>query len=60
MKKKRFEKKLTLSKTTITNLDQSKMNKVQGGWRTIEKYCAIYSLTDACTWAPVCEGTYWC
>ena len=60
MKKKRYEGKLTLNKVTLTNLDQSKLNKVKGGYRTIEKYCAIYSLSDACTWAPVCEGTYWC
>ena len=65
MKKKRFEKKLMLSKTTLTNLDYSKMNKVHGGiltedGSTIDKICAIYSCGDACTWRPVCEGTFWC
>ena len=65
MKKKRFNKKLTLNKTTLTNLDFKKMREVYGandtdpGWRTIEKICQIYSCV-VCTWLPVCEGTYGC
>ncbi len=65
MKKKLFEKKLQLNKTTLANLDLSKMGKVRGGYDsepggTIDKICAIYSCGDACTWRPVCEGTFWC
>ncbi len=67
MKKKHLEKKLVLNKSTLSNLDLSKMSKVYGGLETdpsqgaatIEKLCAIYSCGDACTWRPVCEGTYW-
>lgn len=65
MKKKVFEKKLQLNKTTLTNLDNSEMTKVKGGLdsdpgSTIDKICAIYSCGEACTWRPVCEETYWC
>lgn len=66
MKKKLFEKKLQLNKTTLSNLDHSDMTKVKGGYEesdpglTYDKICAIYSCGDACTWRPVCEGTYWC
>lgn len=60
MKKKRFEKKLLLNKTTLANLDHEKMRKLHGGVdtvpgaRTIEKICAINSCADACTWFPIC------
>lgn len=66
MKTKRFDKKLVLNKTTLSNLDYSNMSKVHGGldtvpgYRTIEKICAINSCADACTWFPICEGTYYC
>lgn len=66
MKKKRFDKKLTLNKTTLTNLDLEKMREVYGAygtdfpqWRTIEKICQIYSCV-VCTWVQICEGTYDC
>jgi hypothetical protein len=63
MKKKHFEKKLALNKTTLTNLDHSRMFRVHGGGvtgtghNTIDKYCAIYSCGDYCTWTgypPAC------
>jgi hypothetical protein len=65
MKKKPFEKKLTLKKTTLTNLDPSQLQGVKGGLdstvpgRTIEKLCYINSCVE-CTWFPICEGTYYC
>ncbi len=63
MKTKRLEKKLVLNKTTLTNLDGSGMNEVRGGTNsgtghnTIDKFCAIYSCGDYCTWTgypPAC------
>ncbi len=60
MKKEIFEKKLQLNKTTLTNLDHSDMTKVKGGSQTIDKICAIKSEGTACTWIPICVGTYYC
>jgi hypothetical protein len=66
MKKKRFDKKLSLNKTTLADLDYAKMREAHGGlvetndgWNTIDKRCAIYSCGDACSWLPVCEGTFY-
>jgi len=63
MKTKRLEKKLVLNKTTLSNLDYSRMSKVNAGagttgtgHNTIDKYCVIYSCGD-CTWTgypPAC------
>jgi len=40
MKTKNFSKKLTLSKKTISNLDQKEMKRIQGGtsWASCNKY----------------------
>lgn len=57
MKKKTLEKKLQLNKTTLTNLE---MTGIKGGIETYDKICAINSEGTACTWRPICEGTYYC
>ena len=59
MKKKKVDK-LQFNKITITNLNHSDMMNAKGGIETIDKRCAINSETTACTWAPICEGTYYC
>lgn len=60
MKSKRFEKKLSLHKETLSNLKPGDMKNLKGAdgytdpdWNTIEKRCYIYSCIN-CTWPVVC------
>jgi natural product precursor len=55
MKQKKFGKKLTLNKSTVTNLDNRAMNHLQGG--TTFGTCA-YTCEDPCTTRlnPTCKG----
>jgi natural product precursor len=47
MSTKKFHKKLTLNKKTVSNLDSSEMNKLNGGYLT--------NVGDTCP-ITVCEG----
>ncbi len=50
MKRKKFENKLTLNKTTISNLNITEMNNLRGG--LTDGYC---NTQDECTRPKYCE-----
>ncbi len=59
MKTKKFNKKLTLNKKTVVNLDSSNMNGVQGG--IVETYYTCptnltHCRTRCATYCPLCPS----
>ncbi|MCP5054607.1 MAG: hypothetical protein GY940_45995 [bacterium] len=50
MKPKKMEKKLSLGKATVTNLDTKEQEAVKGG------YLITYPYEGCATWHPVCPG----
>jgi hypothetical protein len=52
MKTKKFSKKLTLSKTTITNLDHKEQSHLRGGYWPTELWGPYVNCN---TWHPHCE-----
>ncbi len=62
--KKKAIKKLTLSKQTVSNLENKEMGEVKGGWMTatcpFPEFCGIGSGTPNCTVGCITEGPYDC
>lgn len=68
MKTKKFERKLTLKKTTVTNLDEQEMDEVNGGdtyWTASFTYscscnsvCSCVSVCGTCVCVSVQTGCY--
>jgi len=52
MKTKKLEKKLVLNRKTITNLDNTQLSGVQGGFTT---YCVTVGRTECFTNCVVCD-----
>lgn len=55
MKVKKFNKKLTLSRETVANLDNEAMSGVKGGFLTAQDTCE-----GACDTFVTCGRATWC
>jgi hypothetical protein len=58
MKAKNLDKKLSLNKETITNLDIRELNEARGGIRTCLPGCYTYATDEFNTCMPGCS--YYC
>jgi hypothetical protein len=68
MKKKHFERKLTVNKQTIANLSKEKLNSLRGGYITFDcdtdgEICTLYAQcrpTEQGSCYYTCENTCTC
>jgi hypothetical protein len=51
-----LNKKLTLHKKTIANLDKHELREVNGGWTGPSEVTVC--MTNCVSGCPICEGTY--
>jgi hypothetical protein len=62
MKTKKITKKLSLSKATVSNLEQKALNEVRGGVDTYGLYCSQLecsqdgACTNHCSFVPSCPN----
>jgi len=58
MKTKKFDKKLSLNKKTVSNLSSNQMKSAYGGYETFERtYCRTDCATNCVTMCSACVMT---